>query len=695
MNKFIKNLLYLLHNRFVIFIIFIVVFIVIQLLAYKTILPSTDDKDLWFFSGIIMVLFSILFIEPYYSSPKNVVTNSIPLLLIFISIKSIFLNQFIWWSAVSILAFLLIASVVAISLEDKNKSSNHWKNKTALIIKRSVVFVGQGKVLYSAVFIFFLLTYYSIQNIYTLAMFIIWFFILSINPKNIHSNFSDNSIIKNHEQVGEVFSVQSKSLYLIKLFEDSPSINKFDVVKFSYSQQDSTDKIIIGIVFDICLLNKEKWIKVLQLDYINNNFGKLVKNIAYKVSSETEISRIGKRLKLSKFVGRVIEGSTIEVIKFEYSKLIDNIQELDILELNISGRRLFYQVIGGLTDFEKLEDKNETGFIEGDAVQLGEWHNDSLSFIKYGWLPSINTPIYKADTSDIEIPKYSYPFFKLGNIPGTTLPSVMNLHDAISHHTALLGITGSGKSFLANELVKQIQTDMKIICIDITGEWKTTLAEEKPIVLIDPAGISKVEELLANKETASKNKNSTGVLKYKKEILERLCSRIEEYSKSDNKIAIFELPDLSNTSFILELTQIFLESIFILAKQNTGNKFCIILEEAHTIIPETTFLGDLGDYSSNKGLVNKIGQIALQGRKYGVGFLIIAQRTAIVSKTVLTQCNTVICFQAFDETSFNFLGNYIGSNVAKTLPNLPKYHAIAAGKALLSNIPMIIDLTRR
>jgi DNA helicase HerA-like ATPase len=157
---------------------------------------------------------------------------------------------------------------------------------------------------------------------------------------------------------------------------------------------------------------------------------------------------------------------------------------------------------------------------------------------------------------------------------------------------------------------------------------------------------------------------------------------------------VFELPDLSNTSFILEFTQMFLEGVFIYAKQNPGNKYCIVLEEAHTIIPESSFLGDLGDYGSNKGLVSKMGQIALQGRKYGVGFIVIAQRTANVSKTVLTQCNTVICFQAFDETSFTFLGNYVGKDMVQALPNLKQYHAIIAGKAVKSNMPMIVDLKR-
>ena len=92
--------------------------------------------------------------------------------------------------------------------------------------------------------------------------------------------------------------------------------------------------------------------------------------------------------------------------------------------------------------------------------------------------------------------------------------------------------------------------------------------------------------------------------------------------------------------------------------------------------------------------MNKIGQVALQGRKYGVGLLVIAQRTANVSKTVLTQCNTIVCYQAFDETSFNFLGNYIGKDLVKALPNLKRYHAIVTGKAIRSNLPMIVNLER-
>src|SRR2546430_10232986 len=99
----------------------------------------------------------------------------------------------------------------------------------------------------------------------------------------------------------------------------------------------------------------------------------------------------------------------------------------------------------------------------------------------------------------------------------------------------------------------------------------------------------------------------------------------------------------------------------------------------------------LGDFDS-KGLVAKIAQIALQGRKYKVGLLVIAQRTATVSKTVLTQCNTMITLTCFDETSMDFLRNLYGETHTKLIPNLPPLHAVVFGKGVRSERPIVVEI---
>lgn len=647
-----------------------------------------------------MVLFSVFFIEPYYTSPKNVITNATPLLLLLIAIQKSFINPFIWWAAITVIGLLIIASIFAISIEDKNKSPENWRNQASTKTKTIVVFLGQGKVLYSSVFLYFLNTYHSIQNTHTLLLFILWFFILAINPKNLHNSFLMPGKNDPHEKVGEIFSIQSKKTFLVKLFDDRTNIKDFDPVQFKYSMQESEEQTATGVVLDTYLLNQEKWAKVLQLGTCEQRNTLFEKDVVNKITEDKDIEKVNRGLNANNLVGIVIDGSKIGKIRFEYHKKDDDLMEGDLLELMINQHRLFYQVISGSTEKERLEARNETGFIVGEAIQLGEWIKEKFSFQKFGWVPTINTPIFKTNASDIEVENFSYPNFQLGLIPGTKLPSVIDLNQAISHHISLLGVTGSGKSYLAHEIIDQIKQDTKVICIDFNKEFSTTLNPPPTNIISEEIAeeiSTRINWINEELDKFANLQDKPQIARKQGEIKRLLHDEIINFL--DDKVCnvkIFELPDVSNTLGILDYTKYFFKVVFETAKEKlaakTPIKICVVLEEAHTVIPEWTFTG-ISDKAS-QSLVNSIGQIALQGRKYGVGFLVIAQRTANVSKTVLTQCNTVVCFQAFDETSFNFLGNYVGRDMIQTLPNLKQFHAIVAGKAMKSNLPLIIDLTR-
>ena len=564
--------------------------------------------------------------------------------------------------------FLLLFSIISIVLNDDNKSPKHLKNQISNFLKIVVLILGRWKRLYSAVSILFLYInilskpvhdFIKISDWYFFFLMIVWWLILWLNPNELTNTFSIKKKDIDENAIGEIFWVQSKKIFLVKLFEDRKNIKKFNIVKFRYSMQESDGLLITWIVFDTYLLNKEKWAKVLQLWNIEKGNTNLEKNVAYKITDSSEKNMLNIDLKIDDFVWVVIDWSGIWKIKFEYSKKVDDLQEWDLLELIIWDKRLFYQVVNWITEKEKLEARNETGFIEWEAIQLWEWKNTNLSFHKFWWVPTINTPIFKADTSDIEVQEYNYPEFKLGIIPNTTLPSVINLHEATNYHMALLWVTGSWKSFIARKIINELQADTKVICVDFTWEWKKEFSWAWEVVILNKDNINKFLEW-------------------------------------EKKFWIVELPSLSNTSEVIKATEKLFEIIFDFAKkkyaEETPIRISLVLEEAHTITPETSFLWDMWDYGSTKALVNKMWQIALQWRKYGVWLLIIAQRTANVSKTILTQCNTVICFKAFDETSFNFLWNYIWRDLVQTLPNLKDYHAIVTWKAIKSNFPMIIDM---
>jgi DNA helicase HerA-like ATPase len=120
-------------------------------------------------------------------------------------------------------------------------------------------------------------------------------------------------------------------------------------------------------------------------------------------------------------------------------------------------------------------------------------------------------------------------------------------------------------------------------------------------------------------------------------------------------------------------------------------KLCIVYEEAHSLIPEWNAVASEGDKSATNGTAKAI----LQGRKYGLGCLVITQRTANVTKTILNQCNTVFALRVFDSTGMEFLRNYIGDDYSGVLSTLENRHAVVFGRASTCSDPVLVRLNDR
>ena len=331
----------------------------------------------------------------------------------------------------------------------------------------------------------------------------------------------------------------------------------------------------------------------------------------------------------------------------------------------------------------------------GQAVQLGTWNAETLTFERYGWVPEINSPVYLAGDIDPVTPPADE--LLVGHIPDTNFPVLLNKQDAITHHLAILGVTGSGKSVFARNLIRRLATDgIKFICIDFTGEYSQRFGDldAKSIVRTEYSEnmFAAINAITAEMAKFPNQRNPDVIAANELVLTEKFQECIALFLQSDKNVSIFELPDVSNTTGILDYTRWFFKMLFRVAKDdnNFGKQVCVVLEEAHTVVPEWNFIG--ADDRGAQALVNSIGQIALQGRKYGVGFIVIAQRTANVSKTVLTQCNSIIAFQQFDKTSGEFLGNYMGTEMVEVLSILKPRQAIAVGKAFRSGVPRIFQV---
>lgn len=641
-----------------------------------------------------MLSFNTLILEHYFTKPTDVLASSIAVLLTITPIKKDLINLGVWYDTLFFFSLGLgILSVASLALFAPNKPEDTTQNKISKVLKDFVVRFGSSKVQFFCLFVLTLFFYVDSKSQYFLFLFLYSAFVL-LDPWKFIMKIPAFVKPKPQEGIGQIFGVQSKNTFLVKLYTQRPSIKIFDFVEFKYSMDD--DKSVRkGLILDNYLLNQEQWVKILVSDEIKKIFGDKVYNSFNDENVVFKISNPENNDYLDKFVGIVDENSVISTIRFIYNSKKE-IFDGQLLEVFIRGKKVLYQVVQGVTKVETLEQKNETGYIVGEAIQLGIWKPETANFEKYGWVPFINSPVYLA--SPIEVPPLEANEYEIGKIPNSNYPVILKKDIALTHHTAILGITGTGKSIFARNLVRQYLADQntKVICIDFTDEYNGKFHDLHPVKVIPEAlaeqtfkDIDLIEKEIAN----NYNKDTDTSRKKKAEVSTNIHKAICDFLQDpDNKLGIFELPDVTNTSGILEYTKAFFKLLFYIAKKDKsfGNRICLVLEEAHTVIPEWNFAG-IADKAS-QSLLNTIAQIALQGRKFNVGLLVIAQRTANVSKTVLTQCNTIISFQEFDKTSSDFLSNYFGQGIADTLPNLKFRQAIAAGKGLKSNVPMIFEV---
>lgn len=167
---------------------------------------------------------------------------------------------------------------------------------------------------------------------------------------------------------------------------------------------------------------------------------------------------------------------------------------------------------------------------------------------------------------------------------------------------------------------------------------------------------------------------------------------VDAFLKADGPgLGIFELPEIANTRATLRATELYLSEIFKWARTNRkARQILVVLEEAHTVIPEMNVFNY--DKVDTQAVVGRMAQIALQGRKYGVGLIIVSQRTALVSKTLLSQCNTYITFSLVDKTSLEYLSSVYSPEHVKIIPNLQVRQALVFGKAVHSDLPIVVEI---
>jgi uncharacterized protein len=160
---------------------------------------------------------------------------------------------------------------------------------------------------------------------------------------------------------------------------------------------------------------------------------------------------------------------------------------------------------------------------------------------------------------------------------------------------------------------------------------------------------------------------------------------LKDWIGSDKPVTVLDLsgvpPDILQTT-IGALLRILYEALFWARNLSQGGRhrpLLIVMEEAHIYLND-----DL------KGMASKVVQrIVKEGRKYGIGAMIVSQRPSEINPTILSQCGTFFALRLSNSTDRAHITSALSDNLdglTSMLPILRTGEAIILGEAV--KLPM-------
>jgi len=343
----------------------------------------------------------------------------------------------------------------------------------------------------------------------------------------------------------------------------------------------------------------------------------------------------------------------------------------------------------------------------------------------------------------------------IGMLMGHDIHIQLDINDMVSKHVSVLAKTGGGKSYLTGVLIEELlKHDVTVMIVDPHGEYGSVRDPGENTEFNDSFGVTprgfadRIIEFAPDTKTnkdakplrftlsnleardilgLTQVKNTRQALPALKKVLEMVRANKASFSLRDVIRTLEAQEDSNNAQLIQELN--YLDEIQIFAERGTKldelvqkGKMTILnlkgavpdiaelivnrvmtslfeMRKIDAIPPMLLVVDEAANYCPQQGstAASKIMRtIAAEGRKFGLGMVIITQRAAKIDKNVLSQCGTQIILKITNPRDLKVVTDSVEgltSGTTDDIQTLPLGIAIVCGAGL--QVPLFVRVRPR
>jgi hypothetical protein len=622
--------------------------------------PPFGLDGLWFYAALVPLILGESLTEPFFTKPADVVATAIALVVACTTLSLTDISIDADLAQTGRLAFicygslLLALAILAIALKDRTGTIHEWAKRDASLIS----LIGQPRCVFSPLLLAVGYAAFADDHHKLIALYVTWLVIAYFAPLE----FLIGSWLRRYgatplTAAGVVERIEDPGIIIARLSRGTrPHIGSTATIGRH-----------TGVVVDATTLLDEPRVRIALHTGQPTALGTRVLLHDGRLDREHPvIGFVGERTSLTHLHVRTAANAS------EFG-----LAEARLLKAPIAGRDVLFQITGAAIAGEPATD-GPRDIIEVTAQKLGFWNDAKGLFEESSWLPSPGVSVRLLAEAESH-----FAADEIGHVPGSAYGVRLDLDKAVTHNTAVLGVLGTGKTHLAWELIQRmLHHGIKVLVLDITAEYSDHFADvcspATERVITQELNIS-IAANIDNVESGNVNEFSHAIQK-----------RLEVFVQGDEQLLVLNPTSLEVSRgdkkracrlTVSEITQIIAEASLSAVSDRFCKtaRLCLALEEAHSLVPEV-----------QSSAVHGTARALLQGRKYGLGCLLITQRTANVTKSILSQCSTIVALRTYD--SGESLQSYIGTAHAQQLTALHERQAVIFGRASSCSVPIIVKL---